>query len=221
VTYVVGVDGAPDGWVAVRMLDSKIAGAANYGSFADLLKTQAEALVVAVDMPIGLPTAEAWPRTPDQAARDYIGLRRSSVFAVPIVEALNAPTHAKAVQRCVEAGTPKLSQQAYALRHKIFEVANFASDPRIHEVHPEVSFAALKGGHLDYGKRTWNGHRERMQILARANIGAPDDLGDLGRAGVDDVLDAIVAAWSASRIANGIAGYLPNDAPVGAPRIWY
>lgn len=220
-TLVLGVDGSRDGWVAIRMDGTMVLGAATYPDFGALLNAEGEAAVVAVDMPIGLPTADGWPRAADGAARAFIGRMRSSVFVVPPAEALGAPTHAEAVQRCRGAGIPGLSQQAYALRHKVFEVAEHAADPRVHEVHPEVSFAAMNGGHLRHGKRTWNGCQERMRILARAGITIPDELGGVGRAGVDDVLDAAAAGWSATRIALGEAGHLPAEAPVGTPRIWY
>lgn len=172
-------------------------------------------------MPIGLPTADAWPRKADIAARTFIGPMRSSVFVVPPREALEAPTHADAVQVCRRADVPGVSQQAFALRTKIFEVAGHSADRRVREVHPEVSFAAMNGAPLRYGKRTWNGHRERVRLIAEAKIHVPEDFGELGRAGVDDVLDSIAAAWTAQRIAAGSAEWLPADGPVGAPRIWY
>jgi len=218
---VLGVDGSPDGWVAIRMEERRVTGAASYATFSALLSAEADAAVIAVDMPIGLPVVAAWPRGADAGARAFIGRMRSSVFVVPPVEALQAATYPEAVQRCRDAGLPGLSQQAYALRHKIFEVAAHISDRRVHEVHPEVSFAAMNERHLQYGKRTWNGHHERHGILRRAGIEVPEDLGVLGRAGVDDVLDGIAAGWSASRIAAGTAMHLPADASAGSPRIWY
>ena len=78
----------------------------------------------------------------------------------------------------------------------------------------------MNGGFLAHGKRTWNGHQERRRILAAAGIDLSMDLGSLGRAGVDDVLDAAAAAWTASRIAGGDAKWLPADA-TDDPRIWY
>lgn len=218
---VVGVDGAPDGWVAVRLSGRELIGAASYRDFGALLLAEAQARVVAIDMPIGLPTAATGPRAADQAARAFIGPRRSSVFVVPPREALEAPTYQEAVRRCRLAGISALSQQAYALRHKIFEVAKYTVDSRVFEVHPEVSFAAMNARPLVYGKRTWNGYHERRALLRAVGIDVPDDLGELGRASVDDALDAIAAAWTAQRIAAGEVGRLPPDAAPGEPCIWY
>jgi predicted RNase H-like nuclease len=215
------VDASRDGWVAVRMRGKDIRSAETHQRFRDLLSAAKDVSVVAVDMPIGLPKAEEWPRPPDRAAKAFIGARRSSVFVVPPLEALEAPTYPEAVSHCRERGLPALSQQAYALRRKILEVAESADDPRVHEVHPEVSFAAMHGAPLRYSKRSWNGHHERRAIIGAAGIQIPDDLGDLGQAGVDDVLDAIAAGWTAGRIAAGDAEWLPTDAPADAARIWY
>jgi predicted RNase H-like nuclease len=56
-------------------------------------------------------------------------------------------------------------------------------------------------------------------------IELPDDLGEAGVAGFDDVLDAAAAAWSAACIAAGEAQSLPPDALVGpdglTAAIWY
>lgn len=219
---VVGVDGSPDGWVAVELRDGAIARAESHPTLAAVLIDWSGAAAVGVDMPIGTPAVDSWPRRADLAARVYLGIRRSSVFMVPPIEALQAPSHAEAVQRLRDAGLPGVSQQAFALRHKIFEVARVAADSdRLFEVHPEVSFAAMTGVPLAHAKRTWNGYHERRRALAAVGIAVPDDLGDLGGANVDDVLDATAAAWSASRIAEGSARCLPADAKPGEPRIWY
>jgi predicted RNase H-like nuclease len=61
--------------------------------------------------------------------------------------------------------------------------------------------------------------------LRAAGIELPDDLGEAGAAGVDDVLDAAAVAWSAHRIARGMARSLPEQPEPGpdghAAAIWY
>jgi predicted RNase H-like nuclease len=57
-------------------------------------------------------------------------------------------------------------------------------------------------------------------VLAAAGIVVPTDIGEAGRAGADDVLDAAAAAWSAGRIARGEARCFPHGAAPGAPAIW-
>jgi predicted RNase H-like nuclease len=203
------------------MSDGVIVDAQPYSTIASLLEAESDVAVVAIDIPIGLPSLATWPRRADAAAKSFIGSLRSSVFVVAPKEVMLAPTHAAAVAMCARAGIGGLSQQAYALRHKIFEVAAFASDARIREIHPEVSFAAMAGRSLSHSKRTWDGFLERQRTLAAAGIEIPRRLRGLGRASVDDVLDAVAAAWSATRIANGSAKTLPGDAAPDEPRIWY
>ena len=141
-----------------------------------------------------------------------IGRIRSSVFFVPPREVLAAPSYTEASALCRRLELPGVSQQAYALAPKILEVEQFAMDPRVREIHPEVSFAALAGRPLQHGKRTWHGYLERHSILVGAGLDPQSVRGDVGRAAVDDVLDAMAAAWSAKRIADGVAVSLPPDA---------
>jgi predicted RNase H-like nuclease len=57
---------------------------------------------------------------------------------------------------------------------------------------------------------------QRRRLLAGAGITVPDDLGPPGElAGVDDVLDAAVVAWTASRAARGVARSLPDPPEPG------
>ncbi len=98
-------------------------------------------------------------------------------------------------------------------------------EPRLREVHPEVSFAAMAGRPLAHPKWTWGGMLLRMALLEQAGIVIPADIADAGSAGIDDVLDAAAAAWSATRLARGGAGSLPADSRQGpdghVAAIWY
>lgn len=83
---------------------------------------------------------------------------------------------------------------------------------RIIEVHPEVSFRELAGSPLEYGKKTYNGTMMRLKLLERAGIDIPAELGSVGGVGLDDVLDAGAAAWTAARYVRGEARSLPARA---------
>jgi predicted RNase H-like nuclease len=146
------------------------------------------------------------------------------LFATPPAAVLAEDTYAEANAVAARLlGGKKISQQAWALRHNISRVAEVAaSDERIIEVHPEVSFRALVGGHLAYAKTTWNGQALRKRTLEAAGIGLPDDLDEGGTVPVADVLDAAAAAWSAWRYAQRRAESLPPGAMRGAQEvIWY
>jgi predicted RNase H-like nuclease len=215
VSYVAGVDACRGGWVAVVAEDGKFVDSVLTATFADLLKIFGKATAVGVDIPIGLPSER--PRAADLEARAFVGPRRSSVFPPPPRIALAAATYAEA--RLL---VPSLSAQSFALGRRILEVESQLEE-RVLEVHPEVSFAALAGRHLHYPKRSWNGQLERRRLLADAGLELSDHL-VAGKAPADDVLDAAVAAWSATRKARGEAQTLPADPPTQEGRvvaIWY
>ena len=215
---VVGVDGWSGGWVTVT-LEGDRASVGDLPTFADVLVAAAGADVIGVDIPIGLPSTPGRPA--DQAARSALSPFASRVFPTFPLEVIGAPTYAEAVARCGDG--PKISRQSYGLRAKILEVDAHRTDRRIVEVHPELSFAAMAGTPL-VSKRTWNGAMRRRALLAAQGIELPDDLAAAGRVPVDDVLDAAAAAWTAGRLATGIALCLPPDPPMqdGRPvAIWF
>jgi predicted RNase H-like nuclease len=216
--YVVGVDGAKGGWVAVQLIDGKLGPVSVFGTFAALVEeAEGRADAIAVDMPIGLP--EDGDRPADYAARRFVGPRASSVFPVPPRWVLDAPDY-QALQALRPADAKGVSRQSYALIAKIKEVAEAVERaPRVYEIHPEVSFRALKGAVLEWPKKSYQGTTERLRLLAGIRISVP--LGRIDGCELDDVVDACVAAWSAQRIAMGEAQRLPPGATEERGVIWY
>jgi predicted RNase H-like nuclease len=206
---VLGVDGWKSGWLGA-LIDEPDVSFRYAATLADLVALVPEAAAVVVDVPIGLPLRGR--RRADIESRRLVGPRASSVFAVPPRSVLEQPTYAEALALSREHFGSGISSQAFALRHKIFEADLVArSTPTVFEGHPEVSFAALKGSPLGYAKRTWNGQQERRHLLASAGIVIPDQLPpEIGRAPADDVLDAVVMAWTARRVADSEATTLPD-----------
>jgi predicted RNase H-like nuclease len=220
VTVVVGLDGCPNGWVAVRLTHSSLDVLVRR-TLADILSAFADGAVIGVDAPIGLPSDEGFPRRADLAARRYVGQRRKSVFLALPRAIYEAPLdEARAMARDLEPCEPLLSQ-AHGFGKRIFEVEANLEGHALREVHPEVSFRALAGCELP-SKRSWNGQRARVAALReRAGIVLPEVVTDGSRVPADDLLDATAAAWSARRVANGTSQALPTDAAPDEPRIWY
>jgi predicted RNase H-like nuclease len=191
----VGVDGCKQGWVAIELSSRGFRRARTFPTFAELFAESERAKIIAVDIPIGLVDRE---RTADTAARDYLVGQASSVFNSPPRAALHAESYeaANAIARRVnERG---ISRQSYALFDKIREVDAFIDDPRIHEVHPEVSFRVLNDdAALQHRKKTWGGAHLRRQRLADVGIVVPDDLGPVDEVAIDDILDAASGAAAA------------------------
>ncbi|MGQ7296620.1 DUF429 domain-containing protein [Quadrisphaera sp. KR29] len=188
--------------------------------------------VVGLDIPIGL--VGSGHRAADLAARELLGARRSSVFLTPVRAALEAPSHADAVAISRAVTGSGVSVQAHGLRAKVLEVDAWVRDPavtaalRVVEVHPEMAFgvmASLAAGRatgclpLAERKRSWAGAARRRALLAAHGVVVPEDLGEAGRAAVDDVLDAAAVAWVARRAALGLARPLP-DPPQVTPEGW-
>ena len=210
---VLGVDACKAGWVGIALGDPEPRAyvAADIESLVRQAEQHGPLGVVAVDIPIGLP--DHGRRLADVLAKKAIGPRGSSVFMTPVRRALEASDHPAAVVINRELAGQGFSVQAFALKVKVFEVERFTHrrSHRILEVHPEVSFAQMQGRPLISRKSTWAGAERRRQLLLEQGIALSGDLGLAGRiVGVDDVLDAGAAAWSARRYAAGVASSLPD-----------
>jgi predicted RNase H-like nuclease len=208
-----GLDACRGKWLAVALDEGHFDDARLASDAAALVGEWPDAAAIGVDIPIGLP--EAPLREADRAAREFVGERRSSVFATFPSAVLEAPSYEEAKAISIAREWPKPSIQSYGMRHRILEIARLAAaDERVFEVHPEVSFRELVGRTLS-PKRTGSGALERRLALADAGIDLPDLPHPL-----DDVLDAAVVAWSAMRYASGKAVPLPqgHQARIGA--IW-
>jgi predicted RNase H-like nuclease len=208
-----GLDACRGKWLAVALDEGHFDDARLTADAAALVSAWPDAAAIGVDIPVGLPKTPL--READRAAREFVGARRSSVFATFPSVVLEAPTYEEAKAICVARGWPKPSIQSYGMRHRIFEIARLAAaDERIVEVHPEVSFRELLG-RTPSPKRTGPGGSERRLALAEARIELPDL-----RHPLDDVLDAAVVAWSAMRYAHGKALPLPHGHQTRVGAIW-
>jgi predicted RNase H-like nuclease len=193
---VAGVDGTKGGWVAIVLDDGRFTHALRLEPIACDFAPLRDAAVVAIDVPIGF-----GPREADAAARRFLVGAASTVFSTPRREVLAVPFG------------PGLgvSAQAHALGPRIVHVTELAAtDDRIVEVHPEVSFRAMNDRRaLLHRKKSAGGAIERLTLLRRHGIEI-DELSAAATVPLDDVLDAAAAAWSADRLARGEAEPLPD-----------
>jgi predicted RNase H-like nuclease len=199
---VTGIDGCKSGWVAVTLASSGVSVAV-----ATTLAALPLGGVTGIDMPLGL-LADGW-RTADLLARRALGARGSCVFAIPPRPVWAQPSYAEANKRCRELTGRGLSVQAWGLRAKLMEADGFrrGSAQPMHEVHPELSFAALAGAPLADTKHSPAGRDRRRALLLEAGIAVP---ASVPGAAEDDLLDAAAVAWSARQIAAGTARVLPD-----------
>lgn len=221
---VIGVDGCPGGWVAVALRGGSFESALAADHISEILSHYRAAKAVGVDIPIGAERGRF--RQVDAAAKKLLGPRSSTLFEVPPVEVLACSDFPSALALCRELTGRGFSKQSHGLRTRMLEVGAIAkSDRRIIEVHPEVSFRAMAGGRPLAKKKSWNGVCDRRSLLEERGIRLPAELGATGeKAGVDDVLDAGAAAWTAHRFALGKAeSFRPVVRDLDGRRItiWY
>jgi predicted RNase H-like nuclease len=210
-----GVDGCAAGWVAVTLgPGSRPAATTVRIAVATTLDGLPLTGVTGIDMPLGLLDA-GW-RDADLLARQVLGRRGVTVFAIPPRPVWECETHAEANRVCRDLTGKGFSVQAWGLRRKIAEADEYRrralaapSAVQLYEVHPELSFSAIAGAPLPDSKHTAAGLTLRRTLLAAAGITLP---ARVAGAAEDDLLDAAAVAWSARRIAAGQAAILTSPA---------
>lgn len=214
---VAGVDGCKGGWLVARVEAERflfLESVQVVPSFRDMLDLTRDCVAVGVDIPIGLMGRD--PRQPDREARGVLGSpRASSVFPAPVRAVLSCYGYREACDVSQAVCGKRISKQLFMILPKIRE-ADAAMTPelqeRIVEVHPEVCFWKMNGCvTVPASKHTQDGLAQRRALLSEWYT---DDLSHRSypaRANLDDFLDACAAAWTASRVARGIAQRLPPD----------
>jgi predicted RNase H-like nuclease len=207
---VVGIDGCPAGWICFEVgLQTRRTTVKIVERLADLILRTPRPLLVAIDIPIGLPTGG--PRPCDIAARKLLRPpRSSSVFPAPVRSTFAANTYSEACALSFRAQGKKLSRQAFEIISKIREVDDLMT-PEVQrwvfEIHSELSFWALNGRQpLKHRKGDREGKEERLSLLIGQYLNLAMHLGEIRRSKAEqhDLLDAAVAAWTAERVATGI-----------------
>jgi len=235
-SHVAGIDGCRGGWICARWDGADWLALERVGDLTDVLDAPDGPRMAAIDIPIGLPDSIlARGRSAEREARPLLGQRQSSVFSVPsrsAVEAAITPDapeamryrQASALARATSEPPRSVSKQAFHIFPKIMEVdallrAHPQIQARLFECHPEVSFWAMNGkAALTLPKKVKGrpdpeGMALRIALLETAGVPVaaltPFEARRLG-AGLDDLLDACAAAWTAARILAGTALSFPD-----------
>ncbi len=222
-----GIDGCRAGWFAVS-LDDDGAGYWLLESSEELKKYLDEYDRIFIDVPIGL-TEEEYVRDCDDELRDVLGPDyKASVFNPPIRPALYAPTYAEASMTSYEITGKKISTQAWNITPNIKTVDQFLQDDeelreKVFESHPELLFRILNGNNSILQKKaTKKGLRHRLNLLTDQSKYADDFFRDTkedfrrNQVDEDDIIDAMVLAWSALQSTEKELKTLPEDPPTDA-----
>ncbi|WP_435348306.1 DUF429 domain-containing protein [Haloarchaeobius sp. HRN-SO-5] len=211
----VGVDGCPDGWVAVRYGSDSFVDARRYGSIEALWEDNRDAETILVDVPVGV-ADDAAAREPEREARAVLGPRSSSVFNVPIRPVLGVEDYHDANEEQKDRIDTGLQRQTHAIAPRIRAVDDLLRDDDVgatqdvlREAHPEVCFWAFAGETpMAYSKtgQPAAAFWERVEVLEpvdeefvthlRAAGNAVRDWADPELSN-DDLLDAFVLALTA------------------------
>lgn len=215
-TQYVGVDWAGGRWISV-MREGKTTTVDTHPAFLNVWDQHPEAAAILVDIPIGLP--ESGTRACDQEARDWLGDRHSSIFDVPVRDAVYADDYPTATAINDEQGGGGISSQTWGIVPRIRAVDTVLRRhdgvyQRVYESHPEVCYAALAEDTPIPDKRSEDGIARRIELLetidptgADAVASAVETARDAawhrriqsGR--IDDLLDAAVLASVAQDLA--------------------
>lgn len=221
---VLGVDARrPEAWVTVELVDGSLASISRLATLEDVLDEAEDAVVVAVDVPIGHDDREGETnggrRAADVAARQQLGEAAERVFWTPPLQVFDQEDHEEARRQAETEGWPVPQKPMFAGRKRLRAINEAAiADERVVEIHPEISYLALNDQEGDGGPLTTYGRGpratyERLQLLAEVGLRPTRSLGGVGRMSARDVIEASVAAWSAHRVAEGEHGVLPEGPP--------
>lgn len=217
VTWLAGVDGCRAGWImALVQPGGGDALIRVLSRFVDVLAAPEAPVIIAVDMPIGLPDrVGAGGRGPEVLVRRMLPGRASSVFSVPSRAAVYEDDYAVACRIALATSDPPraLSRQLFNIMPRIREVdmalrADPALGARVFESHPELAFCRMNGGLPPPRKKTAEGAGMRRSLLAGAGLVAPDRAPR--GAAIDDMLDALACATVARRLYDGTASSHPD-----------
>ena len=211
-----GIDGCRDGGIAVVWREGEVD--VRFWSSISQIREVGDVQAAAIDIPLGL--SVTGERAADVLARRRLPGRSSTIFNAPPRSCLAAGVdYQRANDLSRRHGAKGLSRQSFGLLAKIREVDDFwrSSACPLYEVHPELSFARLNGGVPLSSKKSWAGVVARRELLLVRGIVLDEFRGPpASRVAADDVLDAEVCAWTASRIVRDDVRCLPDPPPFDA-----
>jgi len=219
---ILGVDGCRAGWITVETKNQLNWNVEVFSTIQELWEYYSNALLILIDIPIGLRDKGPLPRLCDMSARKFLTRKRSSsIFPTPCRLAMEAASYKEANEINRSQTGKGLSKQTWNITDKIKEVdfllRNMVKTQNVFiESHPEACFTALNGNPLEYYKKTDNGIRERFSILKKyykdieSHANHRIEKFNNREIAIDDILDAWILAVSASRGLLNLK-FLPNN----------
>lgn len=237
--WLAGVDGCKGGWlVAFGRPDGEVKPPRVVRSFAEIVHGAERPVIIAVDVPIGLPAqSPTGGRAAEREVRARLGDRKSSVFRIPSRRAVEASMAAEpaddrerffaacAIARATSDDRKAFAKQGFYILDKVWEVdallrRHGEDASRVFETHPELAFVTMNGGApLELPKKVKNRAHPPGLDLRRTllrGVGLPADIVQMKAprgAGDDDLIDALACLVTARRLFRGEARSYPADIP--------
>jgi len=196
--------------------------------FANVISAPEQPVIIAVDIPIGLPECSGpGGRAAENAVRPLLGARQSSVFSVPSRAAIYAAEYRAACRIAAQTSLPSrhVSKQLFMIAPKIREVDALLREmpalaARVFETHPELAFWRMNGtqpvpdAKRVKGRAHGPGLALRRALLVRTGVpeSAVEAVPPAG-AKADDLIDALACAVVARRLDASAARPFPDPFP--------
>lgn len=183
-------------------------------SFRDILDAIPQYAVIAVTLPIGLPSkASRRGRAADVAARSILGFPHAgAIGSTPTRKSLAANDY-EAARKANGGQLDIVTWQQFAKIREVDAEMQPYMQRRVFEVRPELSFYQLAEDEvLKHSKDTAAGQRERTSLLLRRMPGSERIL-DASLTGVrkSHLVDGAVALWTARRIVARAVTRVPEE----------
>lgn len=215
-----GVDGCKAGWFVVVLQPSGEICWTIVKKLEELVEEADDSDRIFIDIPIGLPDGTE-ERLCDKEARRKLGRpRSSSVFRTPVRAVLSAKCYEEAKRISRDETGKMVGTQTFAIMPKIEEVDDLLKSSEkarriVREVHPEVCFWALAGERaMCHRKKGPQGRCERLAVLESVRPRVSKEFDKIvewrkednrrKKVELDDILDAMVAAVTASADSNAL-----------------
>lgn len=214
----IGVDGCRGGWIAAIIENGSLK-VVRYETILQLVESYPIFDGFLIDMAIGLQESADEIR-PDNAVRHLLAPKTSTVFPVPVRQAVYAEGEDAQKNANLSILGKSLAKQSLAIIPKIKELDVFLDEHReyknvICESHPELCFARLNGSVVLSKKKEFSGFSERAHILSEyVECKSLDGLWNKAKelkCQPDDIMDAVCLAVTAGLKAQDMCETVPEN----------
>ena len=167
-----GIDGSAGGWIAVVRMSHQFK-VYHIDRISQIVELPVTIDLALIDIPLGLGSSRVIRDVEELARKELSPSRHSSVFNVPVREAIQQEDYELASQMNQEITGKKISRQSWNIIPKIKDADSFLQEnpglkKRLLEAHPELCFKYLNHAKIPVFRKRDPGQKgldERIRIL--------------------------------------------------------